>query len=185
VTGSTDAADGQAVHETPAASTPGPLDGLDLPQVFSPAEAAAVLRGAGLREITECALRTRAYRKQVPFHRNGRRIIFTLSDLRDIASGEPHAPERQAQAAAPPAASRPSHRRRLSSRKTVTADAWRARRPGDSQARLKQSASHDARTVEPHAPSHPSDVPARHPGVCRAGTAPSVPRSRWPHGLGT
>ncbi len=39
----------------------------DLPQVFLPADAARVLRDLGLAEMTECALRTRAYRKQVPF----------------------------------------------------------------------------------------------------------------------
>ena len=44
---------------------------LALPQVFSPAAAAEVLRDLGLSELTECALRTRAYRRQVPFHMNG------------------------------------------------------------------------------------------------------------------
>ncbi len=64
------------------------LRSLDLPPIFLPADAALVLRGLGLAEMTECALKTRAYRKQVPFHLNGRRIIFTLEDLRQIAKGE-------------------------------------------------------------------------------------------------
>jgi hypothetical protein len=55
--------------------------------VFSPAVAAEILRSLGLTEMTECALRTRAYRKQVPFHLNGRRITFTIGDLRMIAEG--------------------------------------------------------------------------------------------------
>ena len=59
-----------------------------LPHVVSPGEAARLLRAAGLTELTECALRTRAYRKQVPFHLNGRRIVFTLADLREIAEGD-------------------------------------------------------------------------------------------------
>lgn len=39
---------------------------LDLPELFTPAQAAEMLRGLGLAEMTECALRTRAYRRQVP-----------------------------------------------------------------------------------------------------------------------
>ncbi len=38
--------------------------------------------------MTEARDRTRAYRKQVPFHLNGRRITFTLSDLKEIAEGK-------------------------------------------------------------------------------------------------
>ena len=38
--------------------------------------------------MTECALRTRAYRRQVPFHLNGRRIRFTAGDLREIVEGQ-------------------------------------------------------------------------------------------------
>ncbi len=49
------------------------LSTLGLPQIFAPRQAAEILRGLGLTEMTECALRTRAYRKQVPFHLNGRR----------------------------------------------------------------------------------------------------------------
>jgi hypothetical protein len=62
---------------------------LDLPQDFTPAGAAEILRDLGLAEMTECALRTRAYRRQIPFHLNGRRIRFTTSDLRDIVEGPP------------------------------------------------------------------------------------------------
>jgi hypothetical protein len=35
--------------------------------------------------MTETALRSRAYRRQIPFHLNGRKITFTESDLREIA----------------------------------------------------------------------------------------------------
>ena len=65
---------------------------LDLPQLFTPAQAAEILRNLGLAEMTECALRTRAYRRQVPFHLNGRRIRFTASDLREILEGQAHRP---------------------------------------------------------------------------------------------
>jgi hypothetical protein len=64
------------------------VTGLDLPQLFAPAEAAEILRGLGLTEMTECALRTRAYRRQVPFHLNGRRIRFTADDLREIVESQ-------------------------------------------------------------------------------------------------
>lgn len=66
-----------------------------LPKVFTPIEAARLLRHLGLTEITECALRTRAYRKQVPFHLNGRRIIFTLADLREILKARHAGPSRE------------------------------------------------------------------------------------------
>src|SRR5215475_11751846 len=69
------------------------LEGLDLPQLFTPAQAAEILRTLGLPEMTECALRTRAYRRQIPFHLNGRRIRFTASDLREIAEGHAHRPQ--------------------------------------------------------------------------------------------
>jgi hypothetical protein len=65
---------------------------IGLAPVFTPAQAAEVLRSIGLDEITECALRTRAYRKQIPFHLNGHRIIFTVEDLREIAEGRPCRP---------------------------------------------------------------------------------------------
>lgn len=63
-----------------------------LPPLFSSPAAAEILRGIGLTEITACALRTRAYRRQVPFHLNGRRIVFTLSDLKEIAEGGAYRP---------------------------------------------------------------------------------------------
>jgi hypothetical protein len=69
------------------------ITGLNLPQLFAPAEAAEILRHLGLTEMTECALRTRAYRRQVPFHLNGRRIRFTADDLREIVEGQPRPPE--------------------------------------------------------------------------------------------
>jgi hypothetical protein len=101
---------------------PAPLD--DLPPVFEPPRAAEILRGLGLTGMTECALRTRAYRRQVPFHRNGHRITFTLDDLKEIAQGQASRPE-------------PTERReraRTTARQPRRADgasrdgAWRARR---------------------------------------------------------
>ena len=65
---------------------------LDLPQLFTAAQAAEILRTLGLTEMTECALRTRAYRRQVPFHLNGRRIRFTAGDLREIVEGQARRP---------------------------------------------------------------------------------------------
>ncbi|MGH3220787.1 MAG: hypothetical protein ACRDPY_19170 [Streptosporangiaceae bacterium] len=106
------------------------LDSLDLPPVFLPVEAATVLRKLGLAEMTECALRTRAYRKQVPFHLNGRRIVFTLGDLREIAEGAACRPLPRADAAARDPAPRPTPRRR-SARRSAEAQptSWRARKP--------------------------------------------------------
>jgi hypothetical protein len=111
-----------AVHSTP-----------DLPQVFSPAEAAGLLRDLGLRQMTECALRTRAYRRQVPFHMNGRRILFTLSDLRAIAQGKAHSPCPQPAPGPAKQATRPTlTRRRTPVRDNGTKPAqWRARRPNN------------------------------------------------------
>jgi hypothetical protein len=102
-----------------------------LAQVFTPAQAAEVLRGIGLDAMTACALRTRAYRKQIPFHLNGHRIIFTIEDLREIAEGQairPQPAEREAQAAdtTPPRAARRARPRAPSQ---LPADAWRERRP--------------------------------------------------------
>ena len=74
-----------------ASIVPPSLD--NLAQVFEPPRAAEILRGLGLTGMTECALRTRAYRRQVPFHRNGNRITFTLDDLKEIAEGEASRPE--------------------------------------------------------------------------------------------
>ena len=90
-----------------------------------------MLRGTGLDAMTACALRTRAYRKQIPFHLNGHRIIFTIEDLREIAEGQairPQSAEREAQAPdiTPPRAVRRA-RARVPSQ--LPADAWRAKRP--------------------------------------------------------
>lgn len=111
----------------------------DLPPVFSPAAAAEVLRDLGLAGMTECALRTRAYRKQVPFHLNGRRIIFTLADLRVIAEGEACSPQPQAPQARAGLVTRrpaPRSRRSPSSRQgcTESSDPWRAHLPRGRQA---------------------------------------------------
>ena len=118
----------------PAGAMPAVLSDLRLPHVFSPAEAAQLLRQAGLAEITECALRTRAYRKQVPFHLNGRRIIFTLGDLHEIAEGDAHRPQPQATVTAPAGVPPPPPRRRPRSRPAPTSgNPWRARRPHDGE----------------------------------------------------
>ena len=101
---------------------------IDLPQIFAPVEAAEILRHLGLTEMTECALRTRAYRRQVPFHLNGRRIRFTASDLREIVESQP----RGAQAAD---ATSPRPTRSQPARRSTTRPAdhpphtWRARQP--------------------------------------------------------
>jgi len=99
--------------------------------VFTPVTAAEVLRGLGLAEITDCALRTRAYRQQVPFHLNGRRIVFTLADLREIAEGQPRRPRLQPlPAAPPPVLPRPVPRRRpVHYAGPPSERAWRARTP--------------------------------------------------------
>jgi hypothetical protein len=102
---------------------------LDLPRVFSPAAAVHVLRGLGLTGITECALRTRAYRKQVPFHLNGRRITFTLGDLQEIAEGKACRPEPRTLAAKRSAMPRsaPHHHRPTTRDGETKSNAWRAR----------------------------------------------------------
>jgi hypothetical protein len=111
------------------------LSTLGLPQVFAPREAADILRGLGLTEMTECALRTRAYRKQVPFHLNGRRIIFTLSDLREIAEGEARKPQSQTETVTRRVPLRSASRRRSPRRATgATGDTWRARKPHELRA---------------------------------------------------
>lgn len=104
----------------------------DLPQLFAPAEAAEILRRLGLTEMTECALRTRAYRRQVPFHLNGRRIRFTADDLREIVEGQARRP--QSADAARPTARRQAPRRSLTRSADHPPQTWRARRPHASPA---------------------------------------------------
>src|SRR6202050_1285124 len=94
----------EAGRERSGAAVP-ERDRLTLPCLFTPLAAAQMLRGSGLTDMTECALRTRAYRKQVPFHRNGRRIVLTDADLRRIAEGQPRRPARPPCDASPPSAS--------------------------------------------------------------------------------
>jgi hypothetical protein len=104
------------------------LASLGLPQLFSPRQAAEILRSLGLAEITETALRSRAYRRQIPFHLNGRKITFTASDLREIAEGQARRPEA-------PAATQPKPPTPPTSRRTSRLAAgqpqgtWRARPP--------------------------------------------------------
>lgn len=105
-----------------------------LAPIFTPARAAEILRSLGLDEMTECALRTRAYRKQIPFHINGHRLTFTLADLREIAEGRAYRPEPPSEAArTEPAPRRPGSARRRAPARTQVApeNAWRARRPRD------------------------------------------------------
>lgn len=105
---------------------------IGLAQVFTPAQAAEVLRSTGLDAMTACALRTRAYRKQVPFHLNGHRIIFTIEDLREIAEGQairPQPAEHEADAAGTTTPPRTVRRARTRVPSQLPADAWRAKRP--------------------------------------------------------
>jgi hypothetical protein len=104
---------------------------LGLPQLFTPAQAAEILRNLGLVEMTECALRTRAYRRQVPFHLNGRRIRFTTSDLREILEGQAHRPNPAETPQALSPRSRPASRRSSTHRTERPPQAWRARSPRD------------------------------------------------------
>jgi hypothetical protein len=114
----TNQADGRSAHH----------ESRDLPQVFSPADAVHVLRGLGLTSMTECALRTRAYRKQVPFHLNGRRITFTLGDLQEIAEGKACRPQPRTLAAKRSAMPRSARHHHPTMRDGETKpDAWRAR----------------------------------------------------------
>jgi hypothetical protein len=126
----------QPIPDEPLPDAADGLGALGVPRIYSPAEAAAILRQAGLREMTECALRTRAYRKQVPFHLNGRRITFTLGDLSEIAEGRAHRPPPQAETrhrAAQPPPSR--HHRATPRRNGTTEHRWQARRPHDGRSR--------------------------------------------------
>lgn len=103
-----------------------PVSVLGLPRIFSPAEAALILRTLGLAEITECALRARAYRRRVPCHVNGRRITFTLDDLHEIAEGQPRRPPSPAEPVAPALTARPIMRRDTSPAPSSPTH-WRAR----------------------------------------------------------
>ena len=105
--------------------------GLDLPQLFTPAQAAEILRNLGLAEMTECALRTRAYRRQVPFHLNGRRIRFTASDLREILEGEARRPKPADTPQARPLKAQPASRRPSPRKTERPSPTWRARSPRD------------------------------------------------------
>ncbi|HXL88419.1 MAG TPA: hypothetical protein VN969_05450 [Streptosporangiaceae bacterium] len=105
---------------------------LGLTPIFTSARAAEFLRSLGLDDMTECALKTRAYRKQIPFHLNGHRLTFTLADLREIAEGRAYRPEsasepEKAEPAAPQAA--PPRRRAPASSRVPPQEVWRARRP--------------------------------------------------------
>ena len=109
--------------EPDPSTVPSSLD--DLTPVFEPPRAAEILRSLGLTGMTECALRIRAYRRQVPFHRNGSRITFTLDDLKEIAQGQASRPEpRERQERAHGNARRQAHRADGASHD----GAWRARR---------------------------------------------------------
>jgi hypothetical protein len=101
---------------------------LDLPLLFTPAEAAEILQQLGLPEMTECALRTRAYRRQVPFHLNGRRIRFTADDLREIVEGQARQPEPTDAAPSPPSRGQ-APQRSLAHSADHPPQTWRARRP--------------------------------------------------------
>jgi hypothetical protein len=102
---------------------------LELPRLFTPAQAAEILRGLGLTEMTECALRTRAYRRQVPFHLNGRRIRFTAADLREIVEGQPHRPWPAGEPHPLPPARSPAHRPSSAHHRERPQPTWRARTP--------------------------------------------------------
>ena len=105
---------------------PEPERPFGLARVFTPEQAAGVLREIGLDGITDCALRTRAYRKQIPFHLNGHRIIFTLADLREIAEGQAFRP--QVAAHDLPDEDDPGGEAPERENKAVDGE-WRARRP--------------------------------------------------------
>jgi hypothetical protein len=116
---------------------------LGLPQLFSPEQAVEILRGLGLTEITECALRTRAYRRQIPFHLNGRQIRFTIGDLREIAEGQarrpnPPGPPHPAPATAPRAA---PAARRSSTRAAAPSPITRAAAPSPIRWRARESSN--------------------------------------------
>jgi hypothetical protein len=115
---------------TPPAATDPKIDAaaLNLPLLFSPAQAAEILRRLGLTEMTECALRTRAYRRQVPFHMNGRRIRFTANDLREIVESQARRPTQASPAEATPVSDRRAPRRSSARNGQRPAPTWRARK---------------------------------------------------------
>ncbi len=106
------------------------VSSLGLAPVFSPAQAAEILRNLGLEDLTECALKTRAYRRQVPFHQNGRRITFTVDDIREIAEGQRRRPEPRARAdgTAPAPLARMRRRRSSAEARDAKRGPWRARK---------------------------------------------------------
>lgn len=160
--------------------TAGPLGLLDLPRVFSPTAAAQLLRDAGLTEMTECALRARAYRRQIPFHRNGRRIVFTLTDLRKITTGEPQARAHQPEATT---TAKPAHRRPPPPYPTSTTDRWRARRLAGCRVRTEHAPTHKPRSATGTAEHHDTGSAPRHRRQPASRTADS-PRTRRAHGSG-
>jgi hypothetical protein len=103
---------------------------LGLAPVFSPAQAVEILRNLGLENLTECALRTRAYRRQIPFHQNGRRLTFTIDDIREIAEGKPCRPMApiRTEIAAPAPAVRARRRRSSTEVRDAARAPWRARK---------------------------------------------------------
>jgi hypothetical protein len=106
------------------------VSALGLAPVFSPAQATEILRSLGLEDLTECALRTRAYRRQVPFHQNGRRITFTVDDIREIAEGQAHRPEPRTLRDRSAVSAEPARRRRGTPAgvRDISQTPWRARR---------------------------------------------------------
>jgi hypothetical protein len=135
----------QSVRPTVSAAVVSDLTALNLPRLFSPLQAAEILRGLGLTDMTECALRTRAYRRQIPFHRNGRRIQFTASDLREIAEGQAQRPGStgtprppvEASGSAP--APKTSPRRSTARTAACAPIAWRARRSVSKPTRSREN----------------------------------------------
>lgn len=116
-------------------------EALGLPRIFSPADAVHVLRSLGLTGMTECALRTRAYRKQVPFHLNGRRITFTLGDLQEIAEGKACRPQSRTPPVKPGTIPQSApHRRPPIRGSEVRSGTWRARRRSDLRSAAHSSA---------------------------------------------
>lgn len=119
---------------------------LDLPELFTPAPAAEMLRGLGLAEMMECALRTRAYRRQVPVHVNGRRLRFTADDLQQIIEGQARPPAPATAADTFPPASRWSPVQPLTPAPDVTRS-----RPAPRTGRQRERAVNPPRRPKPWA----------------------------------